>query len=204
MPQTALMPQFLLPRLPRILSKCASHADTPHRYSSFRYANPAIACRHGRMALTDYMKRAFISFDFDHDEELRDALKGQARSILTRRLATRLVIQITQLDRGPWDSKIQEPNVPSNPSQTASIKSFVDSLRPIVSTRSPVHRFTDDEIVDIITSVWNGILDLWPEWTSNVGQYAIQGAIGLFVIHRVASELLIPLRCCHRVTDRPR
>ena len=26
------------------------------------------------------MKRAFISFDFDHDEELRDALKGQARN----------------------------------------------------------------------------------------------------------------------------
>ncbi len=25
------------------------------------------------------MKRAFISFDFDHDEELRDALVGQAR-----------------------------------------------------------------------------------------------------------------------------
>ena len=26
------------------------------------------------------LKRAFISFDFDHDEELRDALKGQARN----------------------------------------------------------------------------------------------------------------------------
>ena len=26
------------------------------------------------------MKRAFISFDFDRDEELRDALKGQARN----------------------------------------------------------------------------------------------------------------------------
>ena len=25
------------------------------------------------------MKRAFISFDFDHDEELRDALKGQSK-----------------------------------------------------------------------------------------------------------------------------
>ena len=25
------------------------------------------------------MKRAFISFDFDHDEELRDALIGQAK-----------------------------------------------------------------------------------------------------------------------------
>ena len=26
------------------------------------------------------MKRAFISFDFDHDEELRNALVGQAKN----------------------------------------------------------------------------------------------------------------------------
>ena len=26
------------------------------------------------------MKRAFISFDFDHDEELRDTLIGQAKN----------------------------------------------------------------------------------------------------------------------------
>ena len=26
------------------------------------------------------MKRVFISFDFDHDEELRDALVGQAKN----------------------------------------------------------------------------------------------------------------------------
>ena len=106
--------------------------------------------------------------------------------------ATRLVIQIAQLDSGPWAGKIQEPNVPSTPSQTASIKSFVDSLRPIVSTRSPVYGFSDDALVNIIMSVWSGVLDLWPEWNTNSGQYVIQGAIGLFVIHRVARELLVP------------
>ncbi len=107
--------------------------------------------------------------------------------------ATRLVVQIAQLASGAWAGKIQEPNVESTPTQTASIKSFVDSLRPIVSTRSPVHLFSDDNLVDIITSVWTGVLDLWPKWNENSDQYVIQGAVGLFVIHRIARELLIPM-----------
>lgn len=123
------------------------------------------------------------------EEELAN-LVGPGKKYRIR--ATRLVIQIAQLDSGPWAGKIQEPNVPSTPNQTASIKSFVDSLRPIVSTRSPVYGFSDDALVDIITSVWTGILDLWPEWKTNAAQYVIQGSIGLFVIHRVARELLIP------------
>ncbi|MDE0632146.1 MAG: hypothetical protein OXH73_11645 [Caldilineaceae bacterium] len=32
-----------------------------------------------RRHLTSAMKKAFISFDFDHDEELRDTLIGQAK-----------------------------------------------------------------------------------------------------------------------------
>ena len=106
--------------------------------------------------------------------------------------ATRLVVQIAQANNGPWIGKIEEPNGPRNPSQVASIKSFVDSLRPIISVRSPVHNFSDDELLEIIQSVWEGVLDLWPEWRNNFRQYAVQRAIGLFVIHRVASRLLIP------------
>ena len=106
--------------------------------------------------------------------------------------AARLVIRIAGLDSGPWLGKIQEPNVPPTTCQIATIKSFVDSLRPIISTRSPIHGFTDDEIVDIIRSIWQGVLDLWYEWSTDFDQYAIQRAIGLFVIHRVGRQLLIP------------
>ena len=106
--------------------------------------------------------------------------------------ATRLVIRIAQLGTGPWVGKIQEPNVPATSSQIASIKSFVDSLRPIVGTRSPVFHFSDDDLVDMILSVWKGVLNMWSEWNTNFAQYAIQRALGLFVIHRVAGDLLIP------------
>ena len=106
--------------------------------------------------------------------------------------ATRLVIRIAQLGSGPWASKIQEPNIPPDSSQIASIKSFVDSLKPIVSTRSPVYHDSDDDLVLVILAIWMGVLDLWPEWKTDFAQYAIQKTTGLFVIHRVASELLIP------------
>ena len=106
--------------------------------------------------------------------------------------ATRLVIRITQLNSGPWFGKIQEPNVPPTSSQIATIKSFVDSLRPIISIRSPIHRFSDGDLLNIILSVWTGVLDLWPEWKTDSDQYGIQRAVGLFVIHRVARQLLIP------------
>ena len=106
----------------------------------------------------------------------------------------RLVVQIAQLGSGPWVGKIQEPNLPATDSvnQIASIKSFVDSLRPIVSRTSPVRNFSDDDLLNILMSVWTGVLDLHTEWSQEPGRYAIQRTVGLFVIHRVARELLIP------------
>ena len=107
--------------------------------------------------------------------------------------ATRLVVKIAQQSSGPWVDKIEEPNTPSSSGRVASIKSFVDSLRPIVSTRSPIHHFSDSRLVDIITSVWDGVLNLHPEWKTDPEEYSIQKSIGLFVIHRVTRDLLIPI-----------
>ena len=106
--------------------------------------------------------------------------------------ASRLVVQIAESSSGPWVGRIQEPNVPATDEQTATIKSFVESLRPIVSTRSPVYSLPDSELIEIIMSIWTGVLDLWPEWKASPEQFAIQKNIGLYVIHRVARQLLIP------------
>lgn len=126
----------------------------------------------------------------DSDEDELANLVGPGNKFKIR--GTRLVVQIAQLESGPWVGKIQEPNNPGNPLQIAAIKSFVDSLRPIVSTRSPIHKFSDDEVIDIISAIWEGILNLWPEWRDNFQRFAVQRANGLFVFHRVASQLLIP------------
>ena len=70
--------------------------------------------------------------------------------------ASRLVVQIAESSNGPWVGRIQEPNVPTTDEQTATIKSFVESLRPIVSTRSPVYSLPDSELIEIIESIWIG------------------------------------------------
>lgn len=105
---------------------------------------------------------------------------------------TRIVVRIAQLGSGPWLGKIEEPNGIGNHNQIASIKSFVDSLRPMVGARSPVYHLPDKDLLNIILSVWTGVLDLWPEWSQDFPQYAVQRSVGLFVVHRVARQLLIP------------
>lgn len=105
---------------------------------------------------------------------------------------TRLVVRIAQKSAGPWVGKIQEPNGPRDVNQIASLKSFVDSLRPIVGARSPVRNRTDDELIEIISAIWTGVLHLWPEWEENSARYNVQRTTGLFVFHRLANQVLIP------------
>ena len=52
------------------------------------------------------MKRAFISFDFDHDEELRDALKGQARNPSSPFNIADWSVQ--EAFTGDWRAKVRE------------------------------------------------------------------------------------------------
>lgn len=106
--------------------------------------------------------------------------------------ATRLVVRIAQQGSGPWAGKIQEPNLSNVPNQIATLKSFVQSLRPIVSTRSQVRELSDDALVNLLNMIWSGVLALHDEWSSSPTQFAIQRSVGLFVIHRVTNLLLIP------------
>ena len=126
----------------------------------------------------------------DSSEEELSNLVGPSNKYRIR--ATRIVVRIAQMDSGPWAGKIEEPNGPRNPLQIASIKSFVDSLRPIVSVRSQVRNFSDDDLLELLTSIWQGVIDLFPEWETNFQRFNVQRTIGLFVFHRVASQLLIP------------
>ena len=123
------------------------------------------------------------------DKELAN-LAGTGKRYRIR--AMRLVAQIAQLSSGSWFDRIEEPNISSKPGQVASIKSFVDSLRPIISTRSPVSKYADKDVLDILTSIWTGVLAMHSEWETKPERYTVQRSVGLFVIHRVARELLIP------------
>ena len=139
---------------------------------------------------TDLALTLMNALSTEADEEELANLVGPGNRYRIR--ATRLVVNIAQMQTGPWVGKIEEPNGLPDPNRIATIKSFVDSLRPIVGARSPVYRMTDDEILEIILAVWEGVLETWPEWRNDFRRYAIQRAIGLFVFHRVAREFLIP------------
>jgi len=102
--------------------------------------------------------------------------------------ATRLTFKIASKTKGPWAGKIIDPNMIPTVNQVVSIKSFVDSLRPILSRTSPVHMKTDEEIIQIILDYWSGIAQLMPNTFSYPKDYTIQGAVGVFVMHRVAAK----------------
>ncbi|MCH8186349.1 MAG: DGQHR domain-containing protein [Chloroflexi bacterium] len=106
--------------------------------------------------------------------------------------ATRLVAAIAGMPNTPWTGRIAAPNV-RVPSQVASLKSFVDSLRPLVSARSPVRDLDDPSLVAVIVNYWMGIKQVMPGPFASPEQYSIQKSPGLFVMHRVAAAHVFPL-----------
>ena len=102
--------------------------------------------------------------------------------------ATRLVFKLASMKQGPWIGKIIDPNMVASGNQIVSIKSFVDSLQPILSKRSPIHSKEDDEIVKIIIDLWSAIEKLLPNVFSKPKDYSLQRTVGVFVMHRVAAK----------------
>jgi len=113
--------------------------------------------------------------------------------------ATRLTFKIAEKTQGPWAGKIIDPNMKSTGNQVVSIKSFVDSLQPMLSRTSPVHMKTDEELIQTILDYWSGIEQLIPSSFASPKNYAIQATVGVFVMHRVAAKKV--LRDCVQQND---
>lgn len=113
--------------------------------------------------------------------------------------ATRLTFTIAGKTEGPWAGKIIDPNMIPVGNQVVSIKSFVDSLQPVLSRTSPVYMKTDDEVVQIILDYWSGIEQLMPNAFVSPKDYAVQATVGVFVMHRVAAKKV--LRDCVQQND---
>jgi len=106
--------------------------------------------------------------------------------------ASRMTFDIAALQAGVWATRVEQPNNPT-PEAVVKVKSFVESLRPIISTRSVVYDRSDDELVQIISSYWSGMQLLLPTAFQNPTEYSIQRAIGLYVMHRVAAIRVFPI-----------
>lgn len=113
--------------------------------------------------------------------------------------ATRLTFKIAGKTQGPWAGKIIDPNMILAGNRVVSVKSFVDSLQPVLSRTSPIHMKTDDELIQIILDYWSGIEQLMLNAFTSPRKYAIQATVGVFVMHRVAAKKV--LRDCVQQND---
>lgn len=104
---------------------------------------------------------------------------------------TRLVFNMAGKTQGPWAGKIMDPNMTTTGNQVVSVKSFVDSLRPLLARTSPVHSRTDDELIQIILDYWTGIEQIMPRAFVSPKDYSIQATVGVFVMHRVAAKKIL-------------
>jgi DGQHR domain-containing protein len=113
--------------------------------------------------------------------------------------ATRLTFRLAAMPAGCWAGRIQEPNMVPAPQQIASPKSFADSLRPILSSRCPLHSLSDDSLLQVIMNYWEGIKSLLPRSFKEPRNYAIQKTPGLFSMHRVGAQKVLLI--CQRQDD---
>jgi DGQHR domain-containing protein len=113
--------------------------------------------------------------------------------------ATRLTFRIAACTSGPWRGRIKQPHDLPEPEAVLALKSFADSLQPIVSSRSPVSHLPDDQLLDVLQSYWLAIAELMPEAFSNPRGYSIQKTPGAFSMHIVAAKTV--LKICTRDAD---
>ena len=113
--------------------------------------------------------------------------------------ATRLTFKIAGSTSGPWAGRIKQPHDVLEPGAVLSVKSFTDSLRPIISSRSPVAQMKDPELVRTIRNYWNVLSSLMPEAFKSPRGYSVQKTPGVFSLHIVAAKTVF--RLCQKQSD---
>jgi DGQHR domain-containing protein len=113
--------------------------------------------------------------------------------------ATRLTFRVAASTSGPWCGRIKQPHDLAEPDAVLALKSFADSLQPIVSSRSPISHLPDAQLLDVLRSYWLAIAQLMPEAFSNPRGYSIQKTPGAFSMHIVAAKTVF--RMCRRDGD---
>jgi len=113
--------------------------------------------------------------------------------------ATRLTFRVAASVTGPWSGRIKQPHEIPEPEAVLAVKSFADSLAPIVSRMSPVSHLGDDELLAVLDNYWVAIGELMPQAFANPRRYSIQKTPGVFSMHIVAAKTVLPI--CRRGND---
>jgi len=104
---------------------------------------------------------------------------------------TRLTFRLATRTSGPWVGKIAQPHDFPQRGTTIKVKSFVDSLAPVLSKRAICSFLEDDALLDVLTDFWGGLEAIVPgSFTDPTSQ--IQRTVGVYAFHIVFARFLYP------------
>ena len=125
------------------------------------------------------------------------ALVGPGKKYRIR--ATRLSFKLASHATGPWAGRIKQPHDLPEPNAVLKVKSFADSLQPILSSRSPVSDLDDDRLIGLIGNYWSALNQLMAEAFRSPRDYLIQKTLGVYSMHIVAAKTVLKL--CQKKDD---
>jgi len=108
--------------------------------------------------------------------------------------ATRLTFKLASRQSGPWVGRIAQPHDLPQPEAVIRLKSFVDSLAPVVSKRSACSKLDDDTLLDTLVDFWEGVRQIMPNTFQSPRDYQIQRTVGVFALHILFARAVYP-RC---------
>lgn len=108
--------------------------------------------------------------------------------------ATRLTFALAARKSGVWVARIGQPHDLPQPEAVISLKSFVDSLSPLMSRWNPCSKLDDNALIDALLDFWEGVRRVIPNAFQNPRNYQIQRTVGTFALHIVFARAVYP-RC---------
>jgi DGQHR domain-containing protein len=123
-----------------------------------------------------------------HEKELAN-LAGPGKFYRIR--GTRLTFRLAARTSGPWVGKIAQPHDVPQPGVTIKVKSFVDSLAPVLSKRASCSFLEDEPLLDVLSEFWTALEGIVPGSFNNPTSQ-IQRTVGVYAFHIVFARFLYP------------
>jgi DGQHR domain-containing protein len=117
-------------------------------------------------------------------------LAGRGKRFRIR--ATKLTFTLAARSSGPWAGRIAQPHDLPHPSAVIKLKSFVDALQPIVSSRNACSKLDDDRLLNTLLHFWEALEEMVPGAFSNPRVFQIQRTVGVYAFHIVFARGVYP------------
>lgn len=117
-------------------------------------------------------------------------LAGRGKRFRIR--ATKLTFTLAARSSGPWAGRIAQPHDLPQPDAVIKLKSFVDALQPLVSTRNRCSYLEDDTLLQTLVEFWEALEQIVPAAFRNPRDFQIQRTVGVYAFHIVFARGVYP------------